>query len=239
MWCDHCRCEVPVDYAPESEEIRCGVCQALMPGAMPDLAASGQREPEGDSESEASVLVSRAHPTASEQREPADDLDLETRVPLVDWELQRDLRQARWLLRRSAAAISGDSCLDPPLLRITRDARRRRMTKEHRLWGTAFWLLICLGTTGLAFGGGLLGCTLVGRRGELWNLGLITALAGQLLLFLGIAGLLCLRPLMKSPNPVPPADGDASFAPLVEIPRLPWSQRWDAALTMRVDEAMA
>ena len=99
------------------------------------------------------------------------------------------------------------------------------------------WLVVCVGAMGLAFGGGLLGCTIIGQRGDLWNWGLLTALAGQLVLFLGIAGLLFLRVLKKSSlHNAPLAMADLASAPFTHPPRLPWSQRCDAALALRLDD---
>ena len=79
-------------------------------------------------------------------------------------------------------------------------ARRRRGHRRRssgsataQLWGALTWLVVCAGGMALTFGAGLLACAKLRLAGgltspdELWNWGLLTAVAGQFLLFLGMA----------------------------------------------------
>jgi hypothetical protein len=232
MWCEHCRCEVPVDFVPDGDEIRCGVCQALMPGALSDSASN---------RAEMRRLQLKDPPAAvaddsSESRETTgagvalgpDPVHL-----AVDWELQRDLRQAKWLLQRSHQATleASASVPEPRRPAVAQSAMRRSSTWGQRLCGAMLWLVVCLGAMGLAFGGALMGCTIGGQRRELWNWGLLTAMAGQFVVFLGVAGLLFLRIRGKSAPDVRPA-----VPAQVEGLCLPWSQRCNAALALRLDD---
>ncbi len=77
--------------------------------------------------------------------------------------------------------------------RRTGGRRRSSRSATSRLRGAVTWLVVCAGGMALAFGAGLLVCAKLRLAGgltssdELSSWGLLTAVAGQFLLFLGMA----------------------------------------------------
>jgi hypothetical protein len=183
MWCAHCRCDVAVDISQEAGELRCAACHELMPGGLPPSEAALL---EGPGESPASQ-------TAAFSADPL------LRAPDATWAIESDLVEARWLLACTAAHEGKASPAeeDAAWMEFARNrsatASRMRPAPSTKpaarggpTYGVLTWLVICAGAMTLAFGAGLLGCTVVYRRDDLWNWGLLTALAGQLVLFLGV-----------------------------------------------------
>jgi hypothetical protein len=170
--------------------------------------------------------------------------------PLTDdWELESDLRQAQWLLQRSSMDQAAEARSERRLIAVHAGmrqevSRRRRGTNSwvKRLCGAVLWLVLCLGAMVLTFGAGLLGCTIAGIHADLWNWGLLTALAGQLILFLGLGGLLALRATSRDTRSPPTALRSRAMihaAPHFEAPSLPWSERCTAALSLPPDGSRA
>jgi hypothetical protein len=175
---------------------------------------------------------------------------------ICDFELADDLRRARRLLRIDVAhggcepsglatLLAGESGRESKGRR--RDPRRpARASFAARLWGGLTWLLVCVGGMGLTFGAGLLVCTQLlptdraEKLGELWNWGLLTTLAGQFFLFLGV-GLRRSSGLGFAPSGASRAKRrlpkrrmpPASQAVRPSAP--PWSASCDAALGVSID----
>jgi hypothetical protein len=195
MWCSHCRCEVTAEPSARAGEMCCATCL----GAVPDAVQSPPSSAVTDVNTE---LAARCSP----------HFDDDPRRLLDDAELADDLRRARRVLRIDqghrahepvglAALLAGQKTSQRRAKRgrKSRQAGRQRTGNSlaARLWGGLTWLVVCAGGMGLTFGAGLLACTQflhedlfrdgLARREDLWNWGLLTALAGQFLLFLGFA----------------------------------------------------
>jgi hypothetical protein len=218
MQCSHCRREIAAGLQPEAAEPRCAECQS---------------------------------PFANDPRRL-----------LEDPELADDLRRARRLLRIDSpheheplglAALLADG----PANTSAKSRHKRRQHKRRRadgspirLLGGAFtWLIVCAGGMTLTFGAGLLGCLLLpqgllstealAKRDDLWNVGLLTSLAGQFLLFLGI-GLRFFgrraRPKRRvAPEPRPAAVRSQSSLRALSPAAPLWSARSEAALSQSLD----
>jgi hypothetical protein len=182
MRCSHCHCQMTAERSADVAALRCPECQTTPP--------PGQ-----------------SRPTATAGAWPPH---------LNDPELADDLRQARRLLRIDqahadhqplglAALLAGERAERSAAQRGDKQRRRRQKMSGGSLgtfWGGLTWLVVCAGGMGLTFGAALLACAqllqhhvlhvgpLAGglaKRDDLWNWGLLTALAGQFLLFLGFA----------------------------------------------------
>lgn len=129
----------------------------------------------------------------------------DTLPPYDSWEWDQQLRHVERLLHggRARNEDSGttvgacqfrrlDSLHASPPARHTSETRRptKRPTAEEvgRESGASVltWLALSLGTATLVCGGILLGWSLATDRQELWNVGLPTALAGQIALLVGL-----------------------------------------------------
>ena len=146
-----------------------------------------------------------------------------------DWELHDALARARWTAHRSTAwrvddtHAPSDQPTEPP---ATKPA-------ASTPGGGLAWLAACLGAAAVTFGGVALGWSLLGSRADLWNIGLLTALAGQLLLVLGLFGYR---------NHTSPAAKSDAAAPGLEPQRarsLPWTDHGTAVLHSPLPEEPA
>jgi hypothetical protein len=183
MWCCHCRCEVTAEPCADAGALCCTLCRHAI-----DEDQCGVRKAE-------SGTGERVHSALRIQHSALD------RPPEVrDFELADDLRRARRLLRIDPAQVAEPSRLAMLLPGENQRASQRRQKKAPsqrslaaQVWGALTWLLVCAGGMGLTFGAGLLACTQLlsadrlGKAGDLWNWGLLTLVAGQFLLFLGLA----------------------------------------------------
>ena len=226
-------------------------------------AECGMRNAEGKVRGE-SYLASGLHhsPLTTHHSPPNPD----------DPDLADDLRRARRLLRMDpahgdhepmglAALLAGERAGQASAKRGRKPRRARRGASggslAARFWGGLTWLVVCAGGMTLTFGAGLLACdqllhrqllqsgSLAGsmaKRDDLWNWGLLTALAGQFLLFLGFALRRSSRRISRphdSPvgkrkstdaEPPPPQRRLSPAAP-------PWSPRCEAVLGLSLDSA--
>ncbi len=124
--------------------------------------------------------------------------------PLYDgWELEEQLRHVERVLAmdggvtdHSGRAVRNDAerrRFDTPHAAMpgwhVPEAEKRVKTRRRRRgsWTHAIvWLFLTLGLMALAFGSVLLGWSLVADRPELWRIGVPAALAGQVVLLLGL-----------------------------------------------------
>lgn len=147
---------------------------------------------------------------------------------LDDEDLQRDLRDARRVLRielhRLQAATQRPAAppeLDCPWPLPIAPAAAAPPPGRGRLsgWG---WFVICCGAMLLVCGGVLLGLAEFAARGELWRNGLLAALGGQFLIVLGIT------------SPRQAAEGGNAEVAEIELPaRLPWRHKLGDAAAAR------
>jgi hypothetical protein len=182
MWCSTCQRDVPgLGLAGNGRELRCGKCGS-------ELAASSPPTPTRD----------RTTATAVE------NITLEKALqsgPLSeDWALEAELRGVERLvsslkargstidppnvsrgphsLRRAPTAWEATDDVQPPTARLSKSPEPR----SH----TLAWLLLSLGLAVFACGGVLLGWSLIGRRDDLWPVGMPLVLIGQAGLVLGL-----------------------------------------------------
>ncbi len=124
--------------------------------------------------------------------------------PLYDgWELDEQLRHLERVLAMDGGVAgtsghavknaAGQRRFDTPHAAIpgwhVPEAEKRVKTRRRRRgsWTHAIvWLFLTLGLMALAFGSVLLGWSLVADRPELWRIGVPAALAGQVVLLLGL-----------------------------------------------------
>jgi hypothetical protein len=257
MACSQCRREVTAEQPADAAAALCAACQAAA------LGDGAQAYPSGGAL--AADAASRTMNPALAPAEPwhssasAGHLRDDPRALLDDPDLADDLRRARRLLRIDAAQQEHQPLGLAALLNDEPAPHGRQRRQNGRqaadqpaagallawLWDGTTWLIVCGGGMALAFGGGLLTCSRlltdadVTKRDDLWNWGLLTALAGQFFLFLGVALRLAIfRPARARPVS---AAGDASPAANLTAPlgrsstAPPWSARCEAVLGLSLE----
>jgi CO/xanthine dehydrogenase FAD-binding subunit len=267
MWCSQCRCEVTADASAQAgafdvAAVLCAACRSpLSASATP---TGGPLSTAATSNAECGMwnaeLSERHVGPNSEFRIPNSELDPPPDV--CDFELADDLRRARRILRIDsahqehspmalAALLAGDAHSTAKGGRRSRGRQHRRNHRGFaaRLWGGLTWLVVCTGGMGVTFGAALLASTQaladdsVSRRDDLWNWGVLTALAGQFLLFVGIALRWSSRRVSSTRRGHAvrsksadrrPRQPSRALSPLVP----PWSARSDAALAIALDSAL-
>ncbi len=169
MWCQDCRQDVPAIASGEPPEPRCPRCGSAV---------------------RADTLPSRG------------EFDVDDLIADLDgWELDEELRHIRRMLE--AAAEPADGAFEPvrfdgaevdglpPRHVPSLQGMAKRSPPNSHGGDTAgrilTWLALAAGTTGFVCGGVLLGWSLAAGRQALWNIGLPTALGGQILLAVGLA----------------------------------------------------
>ena len=258
MWCAHCRSDVSAIVSADSSEVRCAVCDEITPGG----SSRSRRDPNdvtsaASSPPKAELPMFEAMPLEEAGALPAttpSSLAIEDAALLRDdWDLNNDLQQARRFIELGSRDGDDDEgLLAAQCYRSARSADDRGSDPETNsvlrvrtliddLFAMFVWMVICTGAMVLTFGGGLLVCTIFFDRPDLWNWGLLTALAGQLALFLGCAGrrkLARWTANISDGATAPAAPARRKNAPFhYENPNVspPWSQRTEAALAASLD----
>jgi hypothetical protein len=229
-------------------------------------AECGTRNAEGKVSGEW-YLVSGLHDsplTAHHSPPNLDDPDLADDLRRTRRLLRIDAAHADHEPMSPAALLAGERAHLGPAKRGRKPRRARRKASvgslAARFWGGLTWLVVCAGGMALTFGAGLLACAQllhrqlwqsgslassslagsIAKRDDLWNWGLLTALAGQFLLFLGFALRRSSSRVSRShDSPVGKRKSSDAEAPPPQhrlSPTAPlWSPRCEAVLGLSLD----
>lgn len=183
MWCKHCRQDVPGIVCGEGGEYRCLRC------------AQGIYTPQAATPAESGTV------DALDVPQPLEASGAEA-PSLSDWEAEdRLLHLGRLLGAEKSASDSDPRTKSQRVFRV--DAAHQETPARHRSparhrqhrpdpddgfsWAAFFiWTILALGLMALVCGGVLLGWSILGRRADLWPVGLPIALAGQVALVVGL-----------------------------------------------------
>lgn len=170
MWCKLCRQDVPAQRSAERQSYccpRCGEAIAL----------------------ESTYSVGTA--AALEPMAGYDGWELDEQLAHI----QRVLQSGKAMDRQPLATMRRESTrFDPPQMDVpaqhvaaNRSGKRRKSARRRRSISSFFtWLVLSLGAMSLVCGGVLLVWSLTAGRHELWNVGLPIAVAGQIVLLVGM-----------------------------------------------------
>ena len=177
MWCTDCRQDVPALLSGDKESFYCPRCGA-------DLCANSEVEQNGDETAVESTGLEDEIQDGDDPNTCFDDWELEEQLH----DIGRALRVARCDRRESMrfdrphAELSG---WHPPATK--RSDKRRKTGRENRSAASPLtWFSLAVGTIGFVCGGVLMGWSLAAERPELWTIGLPAALAGQIVLLIGL-----------------------------------------------------
>jgi hypothetical protein len=185
MWCKHCQQDVPALTNSTDRKFCCPRCGV-------DLAGQD-------------AVADKAKPKAAAEAQP-DFVSVDDASPCDNWELDDELRQIGQALQiDKKQAKNSQKVYKRELIRLDHahtalnhrhhnlktNTKRKKIEKSMESKGgsvfSAFiWLALSIGTTALVCGGVLLGWSRLTGRGELWNIGLPTAVGGQIALVVGL-----------------------------------------------------
>ena len=201
MWCKRCGQDVPGIPSLEDGKFSCPRCAESLAGYASDIAidkpaASTPDSARGGTPAWIECLrgPSTSNAKAAEPQQPV--------LPIYDaWELDEDLRHIARLIHEP----SGSGKAETPDRTFRLDAAHAGPTPSHerparraaklprptpreggRLAAFLTWTALSIGLLAFVCGGSLLGWSLATGRPELWALGTPIALAGQIVLLLGL-----------------------------------------------------
>ncbi|HTQ39278.1 MAG TPA: hypothetical protein VMJ32_09630 [Pirellulales bacterium] len=193
MWCQNCQQDVPAIAAGDTA--RCAQCgRFLKRNVYPSSPESAAVEmPNWEIRRNASSNVAAAIPAAM-------TVQLHRALPAFeqdDWLLDEQLRSLKKRLGLSLKPEAAHShsvhsaapiVLRPATLSSTHvpSSAGNHAGKSRRRGSLLAWCLMSLGLMALAGGGAMLAWSFVGRRGDLWGIGMSLTLAGQFGLVLGL-----------------------------------------------------
>jgi hypothetical protein len=186
MWCRHCRQDVPALPSADKQSLCCPRCgRAVCSDLHSASGTSATADPSEDDSSGADAATAG-------------------KLPLYDgWELDEQLRHIERVLqsvqakrresdagnRRGATRFDLAHSAGPdwhvPAVRQPGESRTSGRGRGAGS-GVLAWLVLALGTAGFVCGGTLLGWSLATGRQELWSVGLLLGLAGQIVLLAGL-----------------------------------------------------
>ncbi len=191
MWCRTCQQDVPAASSPEGASavccVRCGnpfaPAEGAHVGTASERTAASNRESPQETDSPREAALDASVPSSIPSVPPWDDFGFEDDLRRVE-RIVRQLRSASLTHRTDVPSAAGEApAWHVPLAR----ARKRG---RHPAWTVLAWGSLMLGLTSLVCGGVLSMLAWSYQRPSLWPLGLPLMLAGQILILLGMLGLL-------------------------------------------------
>ncbi len=195
MWCRTCQQDVP---AVPSHDGGAAVCCARC-GEPFELATGMYVGTEAGADARPYELPSSSHPGCEQPERAEEATDLEACIPeLPAWDdtaLEDDLLRVERIVQRlrdAGATRRVDPPVDPSLGVAPWHVGRAPETSPGRgpVWTFLSWSAVALGLAAFVCGGVLLTLSWTSDRPALWSIGLPTMLTGQILILLGMLGLL-------------------------------------------------
>ncbi len=195
MWCRTCQQDVP---AIPSHDGGAAVCCARC-GEPFELATGMYVGTEAGADARPCELPSSSHPGCEQPERAEEATDLDACIPeLPAWDdtaLEDDLLRVERIVQRlrdAGATRRVDPPVDPSLGVGGWHVGRVPETSPGRgpVWTFLSWSAVALGLAAFVCGGVLLTLSWSSGRPALWSIGLPTMLTGQILILLGMLGLL-------------------------------------------------
>ncbi len=194
MWCSNCRQDLPAIAIGDAAQ--CAQCGQRLTRSGSDVMESSKFGGAGEDGIDLSASTAQSTTTATvEMPLAADDgwlLDEQVR------HLQRRMHvplavpaptigdHAAWTSEIAQSDLWNSATAAKPIDRSKRSAARPTSVASKRRPSFTAWAILSLGLMSFLCGGVLLVWALVGRRNDLWSLGMPLALVGQFGLLLGL-----------------------------------------------------
>lgn len=179
MWCFQCRQDVPAQPSPTSGELCCPRCSAELrreaAGVESAKAAAPEAAPPGDSAG-----------CRFDSWECDEQLRHIQRRLHAGRDKQTGAQMQREIARFDPPHLAPSSWHAPKALPKPRQRKDRRRKPAAKPTGSLVWTALSVGTMVLVCGAILLLWAVLSDRGELWAIGLPTAIVGQVVLLVGL-----------------------------------------------------